>query len=365
MGRKTKRGTKGIAAQYLTRASSLKKLQLSLADFRRLCIIKGVYPRDPKKKPKGHDKTYYHSKDILFLYHEPLLNKFRDLKVHDKKIKRALGRREKVIARGLVKRKPVYSLYHIVKERYPTLLDCLRDFDDALSSLALFASLPTDDEKNVTSEIIADATRLFDEFLLFAIHKRLVRRVFCSIKGFYIQIKYLGQSITFIIPHQFPQDLPPDVDFKVMLTFLEFYRCMVKSVNFKVYQMEDLAYPPLANHRMLKSGCRFLSLSTQPIAAGSSNDAQVNDVEGEVDNNDEETIAKAERLAKKIESIQSKLENTVDDEYDGEEEEENKNEEDQDEEFAQDETTKLMNQVSEQEKKIQSLFKDKVFYISR
>lgn len=360
MGRKTKKGTKGVASRHLTRASALKKLQLSLADFRRLCIIKGIYPRDPKRKPKGKDKTYYHTKDVLYLYHEPLLSKFWDLKAYDKKIKRAIGRGEKSIARGLVKRKPVYGLYHIVKERYPTLLDCLRDLDDALCSLALFASLPSSDEKSISADVIAEATRLFDEFLLFAACKRLVRKVFCSIKGFYVQVKYLGQNITFLIPHQFPQDLPPDVDFKVMLTFLEFYRFMMISINFKVYQMENLGYPPLCDYSMLKGGCRFLALQTEVIGASRSDGTDSKMVAGSEKRSD----SHAERLAAKMDSLQSKLASKEDSDQE-EEEEKVDSEVDEDEEFAQDESTKQMNQLSEEEKTIQSLFEDKVFFIAR
>lgn len=88
MGKKIAKGKKGEKSQYLTRSKAIRKLQLSLKDFRRLCILKGVYPREPKKKFEGTNKTYYHIKDIKILMHDKLLNKFRDLKAHAKKFKK-------------------------------------------------------------------------------------------------------------------------------------------------------------------------------------------------------------------------------------------------------------------------------------
>lgn len=41
MGRIKKRGDSGAAKAYVTRSAAVKKLQCSLADFRRLCILKG------------------------------------------------------------------------------------------------------------------------------------------------------------------------------------------------------------------------------------------------------------------------------------------------------------------------------------
>jgi hypothetical protein len=44
MGKLKKKGQEGAAKTYITRNQALKLLQLSLPDFRRLCILKGVYP---------------------------------------------------------------------------------------------------------------------------------------------------------------------------------------------------------------------------------------------------------------------------------------------------------------------------------
>lgn len=42
MGRETKKGTKGPNSKYITRTKAIRKLQISLNDFRRLCILKGA-----------------------------------------------------------------------------------------------------------------------------------------------------------------------------------------------------------------------------------------------------------------------------------------------------------------------------------
>ena len=94
MGYRIKKGKKGEASQYLTRSNAIRAMQVTLKDFRRLCILKGIYPREPKKKFKGNDKTYYHVKDLKILQHDQLLDKFREIKAHMKKHKKLLGKRE-------------------------------------------------------------------------------------------------------------------------------------------------------------------------------------------------------------------------------------------------------------------------------
>jgi pescadillo protein len=50
--------------------------------------LKGVYPREPKKKLSGSEKTYFHIKDLKILEHDSLLIKFREIKAHMKKYKK-------------------------------------------------------------------------------------------------------------------------------------------------------------------------------------------------------------------------------------------------------------------------------------
>ena len=78
-GKRLKPGTHGAVSEFVGRTRAVKRLQVSLRDFRRLCILKGIYPRDPKnKKYLDAGQTYYHHKDIAFLAHEPLLRKFNE-----------------------------------------------------------------------------------------------------------------------------------------------------------------------------------------------------------------------------------------------------------------------------------------------
>lgn len=187
--------------------------------------------------------TFYYIKDIKYLLHEPLLAKFREYKAFAKRLNKVLHKGEFSQAKSLQENnKPVYSLDHLVKERYPSFVDALRDMDDALSMLFLFARLPADNK--VQAKVVAECQQLISEFQAYVMRSKSLRRVFFSIKGIYYQAEIKGQTITWVVPYQFSQRIPSDVDFRVMLTFLEFYRTLVGFINFKLYNEINMTYPP-------------------------------------------------------------------------------------------------------------------------
>ncbi|KLJ12238.1 pescadillo [Blastomyces silverae] len=248
MGKIKKKGTSGQAKNFITRTQAVRKLQISLPDFRRLCIFKGIYPREPRNKKKASKSatpstTFYYTRDIQYLLHEPLLKKFREQKTLAKKITRALGRGEVGNAARLEKNNaPKLSLDHIIKERYPTFIDALRDLDDALSLLFLFANLPS--TTSVPSKTIALCQRLCHEFQHYLIATNSLRKSFLSIKGIYYQATIQGQDVMWLVPYRFVQRVTGDVDYRIMGTFVEFYTTLLGFVNYRLYTSIGLVYPP-------------------------------------------------------------------------------------------------------------------------
>ena len=210
--------------------------------------MKGIYPREPRNKKKASKSstpstTFYYTKDIQYLLHEPLLDKFREHKALSKKIARSLGRGEVGDAARLEKTgSSKISLDHIIKERYSTFVDALRDLDDALSMLFLFANLPS--TSTVPPKTIALCQRLCLEFEHYLITTHSLRKSFLSIKGIYYQATIQGQDILWLVPYRFVQRVTGDVDFRIMGTFVEFYTTLLGFVNFRLYTSIGLVYPP-------------------------------------------------------------------------------------------------------------------------
>ncbi|PMD24478.1 pescadillo [Hyaloscypha hepaticicola] len=255
MGKIKKKGVSGQAKNFITRTQAVRKLQISLPDFRKLCIWKGIYPREPRNKKKASKSatastTFYYTKDIQYLLHEPLLQKFREQKALEKKISKALGRGDAHDAQRLERNasrpektgKTKYTLDHVIRERYPTFIDALRDLDDCLSMLFLFANLPS--TPTVPAKMIARCERLCLEFQHYLIVSNSLRKSFLSIKGIYYQATIQGQDILWLVPYKFNQRVTGDVDFRIMGTFVEFYHTLLGFVNFRLYTSIGLVYPP-------------------------------------------------------------------------------------------------------------------------
>ncbi|KAF9610887.1 hypothetical protein IFM89_025421, partial [Coptis chinensis] len=118
----------------------------------RLCILKGVYPRDPKKKYEGNHKTYY-------------------------------------------------KIDRLIRERYPSFIDALRDLYDCLTMVHLFAALPAQTGEGIEVDRIHKCLRLSHEWQAYISRTHSLRKTYISLKGIYYQADVQGQKITWLTPH--------------------------------------------------------------------------------------------------------------------------------------------------------------------
>mmetsp|Transcript_109714 Transcript_109714/g.315882 ORF Transcript_109714/g.315882 Transcript_109714/m.315882 type:complete len:691 (+) Transcript_109714:121-2193(+) len=243
MGKKQKKNNAGLEATFVGRSKCLKMLQVTIKDFRRLCILKGIYPREPRGRVPGNKKgqTFYHIKDIRAIAHEPILEKFREFRAFMKKIRRAAGRNEKDEALRKNAICPTYTLHHLVRERYPRFLDALSDLDDALTLVYLFAALPT--TTTIKSKVISSAKKLAAAWGAYCSTAACITKSFISVKGIYLEATIQSVAVRWIVPHSFTQFMPEDVDYRVMTTFFEFYETLLHFVLFKLYSDLGVRYP--------------------------------------------------------------------------------------------------------------------------
>ncbi|BFZ18728.1 hypothetical protein BsWGS_21767 [Bradybaena similaris] len=246
-GTKKRKFERGAATAFVSRNKALKKLQLSLPDFRTLCIFKGIYPVEPlhkKKVNKGSTavKTYYNLKDIQFLSHDVLVAKFREKKHYVRRLKRAVAKKNRFAEAIIRDNKPVYSLKSVMKDRYPTFIDALRDLDDCLNLCFVFATFPH--SKRIHVEMVQLCRKRTVEFMHYVMAAKALRKVFVSIKGIYYQADIKGQTITWVVSHKRGFQHPQDVDYKIMKTFAEYHTVLLGHINIKLYSDLHLVYPP-------------------------------------------------------------------------------------------------------------------------
>ena len=71
------------------------------------------------------------------------------------------------------------------------------------------------------------------------------------------------KKITWLVPHKFSQELPTDVDYKVMLTFLDFYEVLMGFVLYRLYASLGLKYPPTIDAAKDEQGSWMYSVKTE------------------------------------------------------------------------------------------------------
>uniref|UniRef100_A0A182LYP5 Pescadillo homolog n=1 Tax=Anopheles culicifacies TaxID=139723 RepID=A0A182LYP5_9DIPT len=245
----------GEGAMYYTRKAAMKKLQLNIKDFRQLCILKGVYPREPKHRARAQHgsremKILYHKKDITFLLHEPIVWTLRDRKIFNRRIKHAAAKQNMNLRDIRLHNYPQLKLDHIVKERYPTFIDAIKELDDCMTLLFTFSTFPA--TKIITRELTRMSRRLTVEFMHYVIAAQALRKVFISIKGYYFQAEIKGETVTWIVPHYFPYSPHRGemVDLSIMKSFGDFFIVMAGFINYRLYHSVNLVYPPQFAHTL-------------------------------------------------------------------------------------------------------------------
>jgi len=134
--------------------------------------------------------------------------------------------------------------------RYPTFQTALNDLDDALALIALFATLPAD--KFIPQQIIQTCSALITEFKTYCEKMHTLRKAFLSIKGIYYEVEILGTTIRWVEPYEFIQTVPADVDFRIMLTFIDLYVELLRFVNWRLYTDIGEQYPPTGGNKVIE-----------------------------------------------------------------------------------------------------------------
>lgn len=156
-------------------------------------------------------------------------------------VKRAAGRNDKDEALRKNSLLPTYSLHHLVKERYPRFQDALGDLDDALTLTYLFAALPG--EGDISPKVTTKAQSLAAAWGAYCATTSTITKSFISVKGVYLEANIQDVPIRWVVPHSFVQWMPENVDYRVMMTFFEFYETLLSFVLFKLYSDMGVRYP--------------------------------------------------------------------------------------------------------------------------
>ncbi|SCU72233.1 Pescadillo N-terminus/BRCA1 C Terminus (BRCT) domain containing protein, putative [Trypanosoma equiperdum] len=167
----------------------------------------------------------------------------------EKKVRRAEAMRltEDLKVLHSNKVKPKYSLVATIKERYPYFADAVRDIDDAMSMIALYAFLSPEvasestieTHHTLTSGLHRRARETCERWNSYVERAQALSKGFISIKGYYFEAIVRGERVRWLCPHEYAHKFPAGVQQYIMISFLEFYLELMRFVLFKLER--DLA----------------------------------------------------------------------------------------------------------------------------
>lgn len=241
-----KKGEAGEANRYIARNKAVRKLQLDLHSFNRVCIIKNIFPIEPKNRIKAQkgDSKYrplYLKKDIRFLQHDPLIWTIRKEQALQKKLRSANHKRDGTKIAQIRRSKPIYDLQQNVLERYPTFVDAVKDLADPLGMIFMMSSIKV--YKPIQPYHVSRCQRLRMEFLTYIIKAKCLSKAFITTKGYYYEAEVMGQRVVWLAPHSCVTEVPRNANMKIMRHFLEFYISMLGFINFRLLGKVNLRYP--------------------------------------------------------------------------------------------------------------------------
>ncbi|RNF20739.1 pescadillo [Trypanosoma conorhini] len=236
-----------LKKKFLTRMQATRLLQVDSIQFRRLCILKGIYPRAlarSKQKQSGNDKQYYLAREIKWLVRDHVAERMMAHRAWEKKVRRAeaMGLTEELEVLRSNKVKPQYSLVATIKERYPFFIDAVRDIDDAMSMIALYAFLgpevmsetTIETHHALTSGLHGRAREISERWNRYVARAHALSKGFISIKGYYFEAIVRGERVRWLCPHEYAHKFPAGIQQYITLSFLEFYIELMRFVLFKL-----------------------------------------------------------------------------------------------------------------------------------
>jgi len=241
-----KKGTHGKSSNLLREDKALDRVALEPKDIRRLCILRGVYPKIMPKE-KNSPWAYFHKKDLQMINSDDMAWFIREHDSWLKHHKKSFNRKE---MDGRVE--PTAPYDKLIRSRFPSFSDAVKELDDALTTVALFAQMSGNDL--IDSQRVLHCRQLMAEFHYYVSRAKLLSKGFISVRGFHFEAMIDGIPVVWLVPHNFTLAKDSEVDYAVLLNFLELYEHLIGFINARLFIKMNLKYPAVFDNEKWNNG---------------------------------------------------------------------------------------------------------------